>query len=103
MRTREAATIRTTKENLLSELMRTPRVRSQLGAKLREMRLQAGFTLEEAAFKLDKSTKSLRRCETGFTTTDVHLARSMMDLYDIRDDTLLDEVRQASRRSAHDA
>lgn len=82
----------------MSELIRTPRVRSQLGANLPHMRQQAGFTLEEAAFKLDTSTESLRRRETGFTATDVHLARSMMDLYDIRDDTFLDEVRQASQR-----
>ncbi|CAM3984601.1 hypothetical protein KIPE111705_34600 [Kibdelosporangium persicum] len=35
------------------------------------------------------------RIENGRTRVDVHLARSMMDLYGIRDITLLEEVREA--------
>lgn len=62
-----------------------PCLSSELGAKLRQMRQQAGLTLEEAAFKLHKSRSSLHRRETGFTKTDIHRARSMMDLYDIYD------------------
>lgn len=63
------------------------------------MRQQAGLTLEEAAARLDKTRSGLHRRETGYTKTDVHLARSMMDLYNIPDATLLDEIRKAARQT----
>lgn len=80
----------------MSGQQHTPVLRSEIGAKLRRMRQQAGLTLEQAASKLDESEGGLRRRESGVTKIDVHLARSMMDLYEIRDSGLLDEVREAT-------
>jgi transcriptional regulator with XRE-family HTH domain len=59
------------------------------------MREQAGLTLAEAAKQLDKTKSALSRLETGQSKVDVHIARSMMDLYDRYDPDLLDLVRQA--------
>ncbi|CAM3889589.1 helix-turn-helix transcriptional regulator [Kibdelosporangium persicum] len=77
--------------------IRPPFLRRRLGAKLRRMREQAGLTLDEAAAKLDKARSALNRIETGETKADVHLARSIMDIYDIFDANLLDEVREAAK------
>ncbi len=71
--------------------------RRRLARRLRQMREQAGLTLEEAARLLDKTRSSLGRVETGESRADVHLARSMMDFYDIYDPELLDLVREANR------
>lgn len=57
--------------------------------------MQAGLTLAEAAVRLDKTKSALSRLETGQSRMDVHLARSMMDLYDRYDPDLLDLVRQS--------
>src|SRR5262245_54284233 len=62
------------------------------------MREQAGFTLDEAAPKLDKSRSVLHRIETGQTRVDVHLIRSIMDLYDIFDPRLTDQTREALKQ-----
>lgn len=70
-------------------------LRRKLGAKLRRLREDAGHTLEVAAPMLDKTRSALQRIESGETRPDVHLVRSMMDLYDIYDPCLLDEVREA--------
>jgi transcriptional regulator with XRE-family HTH domain len=70
-------------------------LRRKLGAKLRRLREDAGHTLEAAAPMLDKTRSALQRIESGETRPDVHLVRSMMDLYDIYDPCLLDEVREA--------
>lgn len=71
--------------------------RRRLARRLRQMREQAGLTLAEAARRLDKTRSSLGRIETGQSRADVHLARSMMDFYDIYDPELLDLVREANR------
>ena len=71
--------------------------RRRLARRLRQMREQAGLTLAEAAQRLDKTRSSLGRIETGQSRADVHLARSMMDFYDIYDPELLDLVREANR------
>ena len=71
--------------------------RRRLARRLRQMREQAGLTLAEAAQLLDKKRSSLGRIETGQSRADVHLARSMMDFYDIYDPELLDLVREANR------
>jgi transcriptional regulator with XRE-family HTH domain len=71
--------------------------RRRLARRLRQMREQTGWTLEEAAKRLDKTRSSLGRIETGQSRADVHLARSMMDLYDHYDPELLDLVREANR------
>lgn len=53
------------------------------------------MTVEDAAIALDKHRNSLYRLEAGETKVDVHLARSMMDVYDHYDPTLIDDVRDA--------
>lgn len=61
------------------------------------MREAAGMTIEDAAAALDKHRNSLYRLEAGETRLDVHLARSMMDIYDHYDPDLIDQVRDALR------
>ncbi|MCE6998079.1 DUF5753 domain-containing protein [Saccharothrix sp. S26] len=53
------------------------------------------MTIEDAAAALDKHRNSLYRLEAGETRLDVHLARSMMDVYDHYDPDLIDQVREA--------
>lgn len=72
--------------------------RRKLGRRLRLLRESAGLSLEDAAPLLDKTRSSLNRVETGETRADVHLVRSMMDLYDQRDDILLDLARDAAKK-----
>lgn len=62
------------------------------------MRDQSGMKIEEAAPRLDMSTSTLSRVETGCAGAGVHLVRSMMDLYDHYDETLLDLAREARKR-----
>lgn len=71
--------------------------RRKLARRLREMREKAGLTIEEAARRLDRTRSSLGRLETGQSKADVHIARSMMDIYDEYDPDLLDMVRAANR------
>jgi len=66
-----------------------------LARRLRRMREAAGMTIEDAALALDKHRNSLYRLEAGETKLDVHLARSMMDVYDHYDPNLIDDVRDA--------
>lgn len=73
--------------------------RRRLGNRLRAMRESARMTLEVAAERLDKNRSSLTRIESGEYKADVHLIRSMMDLYDKRDDTLLEAAREALKPS----
>jgi hypothetical protein len=54
------------------------------------------MTLTEAAPKLDKTKSALSRVEKGETTADVHLIRTMMDLYDRQVPELLELARAAS-------
>lgn len=61
------------------------------------MREEAGLSIEDAAVALDKHRNSLYRLEAGETRLDVHLARSMMDVYDHYDPDLIDQVRDALR------
>jgi hypothetical protein len=66
--------------------------RRRLGRRLRAVREAAHLTLDEASIRLDKKRSSLHRIEVGETRADVHLVRSMMDLYD--------RTRCVARRSA---
>ena len=70
--------------------------RRRLARKLRQMREAAGMTLVEAAPRLDKTKSALSRIENGETGADVHLIRSMMDLYNQRPPGLIEMVRQAN-------
>lgn len=71
--------------------------RRRLARRLRQMRETAGMTLAEAAPRLDKTRSSLGRIEKAETMADVHLVRSMMDLYDQFDPNLPDLARDAMR------
>lgn len=72
--------------------------RRRLARRLRHMREEARLTLEEAAPRLDKTRSALGRIETGKSRADVHLIRSMMDLYDHYDETLIELARDAARQ-----
>lgn len=73
--------------------------RRRLGRRLKQLREQARMTLDEAASKLDKTRSSLARVEKGETKADVHLVRSMMDVYDHRDDNLIELARDAAKKA----
>ena len=75
-----------------------PVARRRAARRLRLMREQAGLTLDQAAPRLDLTRSSLNRLETGVTQVNVHVVRSMMDLYDQYSPDLLDTVRVARRR-----
>jgi transcriptional regulator with XRE-family HTH domain len=70
----------------------------RLGRRIKKLRISARMSLDEAAEKLDKTRSSLSRIENGLTRADVHLVRSMMDVYDCRDDWLIELARRASRK-----
>jgi hypothetical protein len=71
--------------------------RRRLARRLRQMRESTGMTLAAAAPKLDKTRSSLGRIEKAETIADVHLVRSMMDLYNRFDPDLIDLARDAMR------
>jgi transcriptional regulator with XRE-family HTH domain len=74
--------------------------RRMLARRLRELREQAGFTLEEAAPALDSSPSKLSRIETGQQKADVHIVKSMLDLFDAGGDQwgeLIALAREAAR------
>jgi transcriptional regulator with XRE-family HTH domain len=60
------------------------------------MREEARMTLTEAAPRLDKTKSALSRIEKGETSADVHLIRTMMDLYDKQVPELLELAREAA-------
>ncbi|CAM3994835.1 helix-turn-helix transcriptional regulator [Kibdelosporangium persicum] len=62
------------------------------------MREASGHTLDSAAYALDKTRSALHRIETGETKANVHLVRTMMDLYDHVDQALIDETRRSLRK-----
>ncbi|MFD0490905.1 helix-turn-helix protein [Saccharopolyspora erythraea NRRL 2338] len=72
--------------------------RRKLGRRVRAMREGAGLTLEAAAAALDFSSSKLARLEAGVQGIDVHWVRSMMDLYDQRDDELVEMARRSKQK-----
>ncbi len=58
----------------------------QLGRRLRRMREDAGLTLDTAAVRLEFSTSKLGRIENAEQGVDVHIVKSMLDLYDVGGD-----------------
>jgi transcriptional regulator with XRE-family HTH domain len=70
----------------------------RLSRRLREMRERTRMTIEEAAKRLDLSTSTLSRVEKGESAANVHLVRSMMDLYDHYDEALIPLAREARKR-----
>jgi transcriptional regulator with XRE-family HTH domain len=82
---------------------KAPFRRRRLGKRLRALREQAGLSLDEASRRLEKSRTSLFRIESGENKADVHLLRSLMDIYDIYDPELLDRARDALKPSPFEA
>jgi transcriptional regulator with XRE-family HTH domain len=70
--------------------------RRRLARRLRQLSEEARLTLAEAAPKLDKTKSALSRVEKGETGADVHLIRTMMDVYDKQVPELLELAREAS-------
>jgi DNA-binding XRE family transcriptional regulator len=75
-----------------------PVARRRAARQARSMREQARLTLDQAAPHLDLTRSALHRMEVGQTQITVHLARSMMDVYDQRVPDLLDTIRAARLR-----
>jgi transcriptional regulator with XRE-family HTH domain len=72
--------------------------RRVLARQLKLLREKAGFTLEQAAPKLDFSVSKLSRIENAQVVIDVHWVKSMLDVYDVggvRWGELLDLAREA--------
>lgn len=72
-------------------------LREEIGRRLHAARLAAELTLDAAAAGLDLSRSTLNRIENGKQPVNVHLVRSMMDLYDFYADDLQDKVRAAGK------
>lgn len=53
--------------------------------------------MEQAAAHLEKTRTALSRIESGDSRVDVHLAKSIMDIYDAYESDLLDQVREAMK------
>jgi transcriptional regulator with XRE-family HTH domain len=68
----------------------------RLARKLKQMREEARMTLQQAAPRLDKTKSALSRVEKGETAADVHLIRTMMDLYNKQMPELLELAREAA-------
>ena len=75
--------------------------RRQLARTLRELRVHAGMTIEAAAPLLDFSASKLSRIENAHQGVDVHIVRSMLDLFDVggnRWTEILELTREASTK-----
>ncbi|MHA6621092.1 helix-turn-helix domain-containing protein [Pseudonocardia sp. DLS-67] len=73
--------------------------RRQLARTLRELRVHAGLTIEAAAPLLDFSPSKLSRIENAHQGVDVHIVRSMLDLFDVGGERwreILELTREAS-------
>jgi transcriptional regulator with XRE-family HTH domain len=70
-----------------------------LARRLRKLREGARLTLDEAAPALDTSASRLSRIENGQQKADVHLVKSMLDLYDAGADwtEMLELAREAAK------
>jgi transcriptional regulator with XRE-family HTH domain len=75
--------------------------RRQLARILRELRLRSGLTIEETAPKLDFSASKLSRIENAHQAVDVHVVRTMMDIFGVDGDrwnAILDLTREANAK-----
>jgi transcriptional regulator with XRE-family HTH domain len=75
--------------------------RRQLARTLRALRVHAGLTIEAAAPQLDVSASKLSRIENAHQGVDVHIVRSMLDLFDVGGDRwteILELTREASTK-----
>jgi transcriptional regulator with XRE-family HTH domain len=75
--------------------------RRQLARILRELRQKSGLTIEDAAPKLDFSPSKLSRIENAHQGVDVHVVRTMMDVFGVGGDrwnAILALTREASAK-----
>ncbi|WP_158879399.1 helix-turn-helix domain-containing protein [Amycolatopsis anabasis] len=82
----------------MTTLVSPPFVRRELGRVLKSLRERARLSFSEAHRRLEFSSATLSRIETGKTAPTVHTARSMLDLYLVPAnewDEVLDLVRQS--------
>lgn len=70
-------------------------LRQEVGRRIRQARQHAGLTVVQAAARLEITRSALSRFENGIGGVNVHLLKSMMDVYDQRMDDVLDMIRQA--------
>jgi transcriptional regulator with XRE-family HTH domain len=70
-------------------------LRQEVGRRIRLARQHAGLTVVQAAAHLEITRSALSRFENGIGGVNVHLLKSMMDVYDQRMDDVLDMIRQA--------
>ncbi|MBB4904248.1 helix-turn-helix domain-containing protein [Actinophytocola algeriensis] len=70
-------------------------LRQEVGRRIRLARQHTGLTVVEAAARLEITRSALSRFENGIGRVNVHLLKSMMDVYDQRMDDVLDMIRQA--------
>jgi transcriptional regulator with XRE-family HTH domain len=72
----------------------------QLARELRQLREQAGYSLEVAAGRLEWSTSKLSRIENGMQSVDIHSVNGMLDLYDLGGDRAghIQELTRAARQ-----
>lgn len=79
-----------------------PVSRRQLGTQLRQLRFNAGLTIEQAAERLLCSPSKISRMETGFRAGTLRDIRDLCDLYAVTDqaqrDRLIELVRQSRRQ-----
>jgi len=75
--------------------------RKQLARILRDLRRRSGLTIEDLAPRLDFSPSKLSRIENAHQGVDVHVVRTMMDIFGVTGDqweALLALTRQASAK-----
>jgi transcriptional regulator with XRE-family HTH domain len=75
--------------------------RRQLARILRDLRRRSGLTIEDLAPKLDFSPSKLSRIENAHQGVDVHVVRTMMDVFGVAGDqwnAILDLTRQAGAK-----
>lgn len=70
-------------------------LKQEIGRRLRALREARGLGMIEAAQRLEIARSSMSRIENGHATVSVHLARSMLDLYQHHEEDLLDLIRRA--------
>jgi transcriptional regulator with XRE-family HTH domain len=93
----EGGSVQLSGEAVLSAHVSPILLRQEIGRRLKAAREATGLGLEQAAPMLDTSPSTLSRIENGTTVINVHLVRTMMDVYDQRLDEVVELVRAAKR------
>jgi transcriptional regulator with XRE-family HTH domain len=92
------------KDAALVPEVRSPTVRRrELGAILRALRTQKGFTVEQAAAQLMFSMSKLSRMETGHGIATARDIRDLCELYDVTDEAERDRLTALAREGKQQA